>query len=388
MIETVRQAPGRWDLELTDPPDEIKALTSRAFAALIVTPTRVDANAYTTATLLGLSQYTGILTARSSDRTALSGYGPAWLLTLAKQVTTANVSSRPLYDGTNTSWIRTNILRLSAPENNGLTVGTITSAAAPSKTGKVKSGQTPLAILNDVCRRFSREWRVNPNGTLDVGTIATLYPTYTTPTAIATPIGGGRDLNIAGLPAVDFNETDDWDEWTSTVTCNDNDETHSGTDTIGSNPYVNPFDTSAVVSRKIVTSSTADTDADCATIATLQLSRFDDPTQDITLTSDTYSISDDVEAGDYIWCYDVDNELYDATNEVYYQGRTLHPVKVRVRAVRKACTSQLGYYLLSWDGSAQEVHDLTPYVKFEPPGVALELGHAKRHRPRPRDSME
>lgn len=388
MIETVRHAPGRWNLDLDNPPNEIKALTSRAFAALIVTPAPVDHRAYSTATLLGLSAYTGILTARSKDRTSLAGFGPAWLLTRAATVTSTTVSARPLYDGTNTSWIRNNVLRITGSENNGLTVGTITSAAAPTKTGKVKSGQTPLTILTDVCRRFSREWRVNPDGTLDVGTVATLYPTSTTPTAVATPIGGNRDLNIAGLPAVDFDEIDEWDEWTSTVTCNDSDETHSGTDTVGTNPYVDPFGADPLISRKIVTSSTADTDADCATIATLQLARFDDPQQDITLTSDTHTLSDDVAAGDYIWCYDVENELYSTSNEVYYQGRVIHPKKMRVNAMREPCTAAKGYYLLSWDGSGQEVHDLTPYVAYESPGVDLELGHPKRTRPRPRDSME
>lgn len=61
---------------------------------------------------------------------------------------------------------------------------------------------------------------------------------------------------------------------------------------------------------------------------------------------------------------------------------------MRVNAMREPCTAAKGYYLLSWDGSGQEVHDLTPYVAYESPGVDLELGHPKRTRPRPRDSME
>lgn len=383
MIETVHQAPGRFDLDLDRPPEEIRALTARAYAALIVTPAPLaHPEQIDHTTLLGLASYVGILRGRSEDRTSISGYGPAILLTLAKRATTGSVTTRPLYNGAGVaSWIYTYVLRLGASENNGITVGTIASAASPSKTGKVRAGQTPLEILNDVCRRFSREWRVNPNGTLDVAAQATLWPSTTTPTVVATPVGGGRDLNITGLPAVDFDETDDWDDYTTTVTVNDSDETHTGTDTLGSVPYVNPYDATALVARRVVTSSTADTNADCATIATQQLGRFDQPQREITLTTDAYNISDSVEAGDTIYVFDVDNDLYNLSNPVQYQGRTIYPATVRVTAVRDACSSEKGYLLYSWNGSAMELHDLTPYVAFEPSKVTLECGEPRRRRP-------
>ena len=383
MIETVHQNPGRFTLTL-DPsaPEAIRGLTARAFALIIVTPAPIGSPAkLTTANLLALASYTGVHTSRSRDRSTFSGYGPAWLLTLAKATATATVSSRPLYDGTNTSWIRNNVLRLGSSENNGITVGTITSAASPSKTGKVRAGATPLSILSDVCRRFSREWRVNPAGTLDVASESTLYPTKTTPTAIATPVGGGRDLNITGLPSVGFVEADDWDDYTTTVTVTADSETYTGSDTLGSVPYVDPFSATAVVSRRVVSSPTANTDADCATIASQQLARFDDVNREISLSTDAYSISDDVAAGDYIWCFDPDNDLYDTANEVLYQGRLLRPAKVRARAVSEACDASKGYYALTWNGSAQEIADLTPFVAFEDPSVTIELGEPRRRRP-------
>lgn len=382
MIETVHQAPGSFDLALDDPPEEIKALTSRAFAALIVTPAPIDhPDKIAVADLLSLASYTGIVTGRSKDRTQISGYGPAWLLTLAKAAASASVTSRPFYNGSNTSWIRNNVLRLGSSENNGLTVGTIASSAAGGKTGKVQAGATPLSILNDVCRRFSREWRINPDGTLDAAARATLWPSTTTPTVVATPIGGNRDLNIVGLPAVAFDERDDWDDYTTTVTVNDADETHTGSDTLGSTPYVNPFTASAIVSRRVVTSSTSDTNADCAVVATQQLGRFDQPQRDITLDTDAYSISDDVQAGDTIYVYDVENDLYNTANKVTFGGQVIYPQTVRVQGVRDNCSSEKGYYLRSWNGSAQKLHDLTPHVAFEDHKVTLDLGEPRRRRP-------
>ena len=151
MIETVLQAPGRFELAFDNPPDEIRKLTARAFAALIVTPAPLArGDDYTYSTLLSMASYVGIVTGRSNDRTQISGYGPAWLLTRAKQESSASVTARPLYDGTNTSWVRNNVLRLGSSENNGITVGTISSAASPTKAGKVAAGQSPLDTLEEV----------------------------------------------------------------------------------------------------------------------------------------------------------------------------------------------------------------------------------------------
>lgn len=383
MIETVHQAPGRFDLTFDDPPEEIRQLTARAYAALIVTPAPLGTNpsklAYSD--LLGLASYVGIMRGRSKDRTQISGYGPAILLTLARSTGSATVTSRPLYDGINTSWVRNNVLRLGTSENNGITVGTITSAASPSKAGKVVAGQTPLDTLEDVCRIFSREWRVNPDGTLDVGTQATLYPTASTPTTVVTPKSGGRDLNIAGLPATDFDEVDDWDDWVSTVTVNDSSEAFTGDDTTVSIPYVDPFSATALVARKVVTSRTAFTNADCDTIAAQQLARFDGVRREVSLSTETYSIADTVQAGDGVYAFDPENDLYDLANQVIYRGKPLPAIKLRVSAVRDACSSEKGYYLRSWNGSAQELHDLTPFVAFESPGVTLECGASRRLRP-------
>lgn len=382
MIETVHQAPGRFDLQFDDPPESIKELTARAYAALIVTPapiTHPERIAFSS--LLSLASYVGIVRGRGDDRTSITGYGPAILLTLARQTVSATVTARPLYDGSNTSWIRNNVLRIGSSENNGLTVGTITSSSTPTKTGKTVAGQTPLEVLDAVARMFSVEWRVNPAGTLDVAAKATLYPTATTPAAMVTPRGGGRDLNVKGLPAVDFSDVDDWDDWVSTVWCNDSSESFSGSSTTGSPAYVNPFTAATLVARKVVTSRTANTDTDCATIAAQQLGRFDGVRREVSLASDVYSISDTVKAGDGVYAFDPDNDLYDLGNEVPYGGRLLRPIVLRVNAVRDACSSEKGYYLYSWNGSSQELHDLTPYVAFENPGVTLECGASRRLRP-------
>lgn len=382
MIEQVLQAPGRGELRLNDPPEPIRQLTARAYALVIVTPEwQGPAETNTVAGLLSTASFSFVHTGFKDDRTVFSGYGPGWLLTLAKATSTAAVTSRPLYDGANTSWIRNNVLRVGSSENNGITVGTIASAASPAKTGQIKAGTSSFAVLVDVCRRFGVQFRVNADGTLDVAAQATLWPSTTTPTVMATPIGGARDLNIVGLPAVGFDAAGDWDEYATTVTVLDNDESHTGTDTLGSVPYVNPFDTTAIVARRVITSPTSDTDADCATVAAQQLGRFDDVHRDISISSDAYDILGDVQAGDTISVYDPDNDLYDLTNEQVFHGRRLHPLDIRVREVHDACDADKGYYLASWNGTSQELHDLTPFVDYESAGTTLKCGSPRRWRP-------
>jgi hypothetical protein len=432
VIETARMAPGRWDLTFKDPPDEIRSLTSRAFAALVVTPTPVDVNAYSVDGLIGISKYTGIMTARSDDRSKISGFGPAWLLTRAVHEDDSKVVARPLYHGTNTSWIRNNVLRIGVSESNGLSVGSISSSASPTKPGKINAGDTPLKILNDVCRRFSKEWRVNPDGTLDVHAVDTLYPTYTTPTCLATAKAGGRELNVARVASVEFDESKDWDDYTTEVVCSYDAEEYDwgisysvgdtvktklwtsdfyeckeahtssafnqppnatywdaveryGVATAGSVPYKDPFSGSSVVVRRAVSARHAIDLSDAETVAANQLERFDQAQQELTITSDSHSLTDEVAAGDYLWVYDVENGLTNTANEVYADGVPLHPAKVRAHVVREGCSDGYGYYLVSWDSSvsARVAHDLTPHVAFESARVEIELGSPRRGRRRP-----
>lgn len=426
MIETVVQAPGRFDLAFDDPPEDIKKLTTRAYSLLVVTPAPVDAAGIGITNLKTVASYTGIVKGRGNDRASISGYGPAILLTGARQQKDQKIPKRPLYDGNNNSWIRNSVLRLGASESNGISVGTIASSATPTKPGNIKAGQTPLEVLNDVCRRFSRSWRVNPDGTLDVGTRATLWPTTTTPTAIATPLGGGKDFGITGLPSVEFDESDDWDDYTTQVVAsftaddyefgvdyvaNDTVVASNGTyyecilahTSSGANlppnatywqsvepygtasitsPYLSPFNSSAIIERRVVDAKNASRVDDADDVASNQLDRFDQAQREIKISSDSWSVPDDVDAGDTIWVYDPENDLYDKGNQVAYQGRVVHPLAARVNAVRDACSEGRGYYLISYDGSAFVLDDLTPYVAYESPSVALEVGEPRRLRAR------
>lgn len=428
---SVYQAPGLFDVALEDPPVEVREIVGKLGAAVVFHRARLtDPLAFSVSDLFSMSMFTGILTGGSTDGTRMEGAGPAYLLTLAKQEEDQTVSKRPLYDGSNTSWVRNNVLRLGVSENNGITVGTITSAATPKRAGKIEAGQTPLSVLEDVCRRFSRFWRVNPDGTLDVGTQAALWPTTSAPTVVASPKGLGRELNVTGLTGVEVTEVDDFDDYASEVVVNftpddysfsvdyEVDDTIVATDgtywecilangrgtaagikipgsaasywtqrdrygtATATSAFVNPFSASGLVARKVDTARNATTYDDATDIATNRLARFDDPAKEITLSTDSFNVSGVVEAGDTIYVFSPAHGLVDTANEVPFGGGLLPAAAVRVTAVEENVSTGMGVVAVWWDGAAQRVTDLSPWVVWEPTGARLELGEPRRLRPR------
>lgn len=425
MIETRHQAPGRFTIELDNPPQRVRELTARFHAAVIVLPGRVNhPEKMSLAALYAAAQYVGVHTGREDGRCTLNGYGPAYLLTLARQPSDQTVSKRPLYNGGSTSWVRNNVLRVGVAESNGITAGPIMTAAAaatPTKGGKISAGQEPLETLGDVCRRFGKEWSCE-KGVLEVAARSSLFKV--TPTCVAAVKSSGSDLNVDGLEVVEFSERDDVDDFATevavpftpddfaysvayevgdTVVVADGTfyecttaHTSSGANqppsskwsavdpygvaTTGSVPYVNPFTGTALVSRRVVQARNATTYDDATDIATNQLARFDDVQRHITLSSDDFHIDGKVKAGDNIYAFDPGNDLA-GSDLVPFRGRVLPCATVRVRAVREAVDARKQVLLYSWDGSAQVLDDVTPWVAFEKRGQTLELGEPKRRRP-------
>lgn len=425
MIETRHQAPGRFTIELDNPPDRVRELTARFHAAVIVLPGKVNhPEKMTLAALYAAAQYVGIHTGREDSRCTLNGYGPAYLLTLARQPSDKTVSKRPLYNGGSTSWVRNNVLRVGSSESNGITAGpimTAAGAATPTKGGKIPAGQEPLETLGDVARRFGKEWTCD-KGVLEVASRSSLFAV--TPTCVAAVKSSGSDLNVDGLEVVEFSERDDVDDFATevavpftpddfaygvayevgdTVVASDGTfyecttaHTSSGANqppsskwsavdpygvaTTSSVPYVNPFDGTELVARRVVQARNATTYDDASDIATNQLARFDDVQRHITLSSDDFHIDGKVKAGDNIYAFDPGNDLVGST-QVPFRGRVLPCATVRVRAVREAVDARKQVLLYSWDGSAQVLDDVTPWVAFEKRGQMLELGEPKRRRP-------
>lgn len=433
-VETRLMAPGTFTVDLVDDaPEHVARLTSRFLAAVAVLPGKVtNPSKVPTSQLFADAWYVGIHTARPDRRLGFAGYGPAWLLKLARQPSDQTLSKRPLYDGaSNTSHLRNNVLRVGSSETQGLQVGPITAAAAsstPTKGGKIPAGQEPLECLGDVARRFGKEWDVRDGYLLEVAARSDLF--RVTPQVMATPKRGGSDLSLDGLDAVSFTERDDWDDYATTVavpftpddyefgqayevgdTVVASDGTYYecivahtssganlppsskwqevdsyGSASLGSVPYVSPFSGSAVVSRRVESARNATTYDDASDIAAAKVARWGQPLRDITLDTDTFALnrivggSGKVRAGDNIYAFSPDHDLYDTTAQVAWRGRPVPAATVRVQGVRTRVDPSMAVVVVSWDGAAFETVDVSRWVKFESAGQVLDLGEPRRRR--------
>lgn len=432
-VETRLMAPGRFTVDLVDDcPEHVVELTARHGAAVIVMPGRVTNPAKVPlAQLYADAWYVGIHYGRPNRRRGFAGYGPAQLLRGGRQPSEQTVSKRPLYNGSSTSWVRNNVLRVGVSESNGLEAGPIMVAAGastPTKGGTIPEGQEPLETLSDVARRFGKEWDIVDGNKLEVAARSALFAV--TPTVVATPKAEGDDLNLDGLSGVSFDERDDWDEWASEVAVPFTppdysfSETYAAGDTIvatdgtywecilangvgtgagtkvpgsapsywtavdtygsatlGTVPYVNPFDGADLVARRVVSARNATTYDDAGDIADAQLARYDSPTRQITLDSRTFNIGGRVRAGDNVYAFSREHDLYDLSAQVLWRGRPRPLVTVRVQSVETAVDGAMSVLVRSWDGAAFSLVDVSRWVAAESrPRQRLHLGEPRRRR--------
>lgn len=421
-FETRLMAPGSFAIDLVDDtPEEVAALTDDAFAAVLVMPGPITNPAKVpTSQLFADAAYVGIHTARPDRRLGFAGYGPAHLLRLARQPVDQTISKRPLYNGSSTSWMRNNVLRVGVSESNGLVAGPIMVAAgssSPTKGGRVAEGQEPLEILGDVARRFGKEWDIVDGNKLEVADRGDLFAV--TPTCVATPKAEGSDLNLSGLDEVRFSTRDDWDDYATTVavpfdapdfefgvayevgdtvvaTSGQFYECISahtssganlppsskwqavdpyGEDTLGSVPYSDPFSGGALVARRVEQARNATTYDDATAIAEARLARWDEPNRDITLDTETFNLSGKVRAGDNVYAFSREHGLCDLTAQVMWAGRPTPMAKVRVQSVRTKVDPSMSVLVVVGGGAPVDVSE---FVAWESAGQSLGLGQPRR----------
>lgn len=423
-------AAGTFTIDL-DPetPEHIKALSNNAFMQIIVTACHVDSEAISVASLIGLARYAGIYRKRSDDRCQWEGAGLAVMLgdedgkgnTYAEDTTP---TARPLYDGANTSVIANNVFR--ATGANGITIGTITSSATPTKKIKIKAGQSPREVLDSACDLFTtsgsnpKEWRINPDGSLDVSVRSTLFPTATTPTCLAAPAAnaGVVSAEVDILPVTKFEQADDWEDYTTelvvtydapdyafgeayvvgdTVVATDGTyyrcklaHTSSGANLPPNGTYwaaKDPYGTATTATTYLdlagddvlfrqVDSSNATLDADTADdVADRRLGRVDDPDRRPGLWSDAFDVGAVCLPGDTIWVFNPDAAIYSLSNRVEGAGGMVFPLASRVRSIEWPIRAGMGVYTVV--GGAT-VTDVTEWVVPDERDARVEVGSPRR----------
>lgn len=373
---------GDWNLALNpNTPRSILSLCdldTYGFSRLVITPLHIPTHAITVADLLTVARYTGVLRTLETDQRS-AGEPPVIggvhiAVMLGDEDGKGNnfenagtASAYPRWNNASNSWLKSVLDR-----GNGITQGTFpTAAASPTRDLVFDGGDTARRLLDQQVSQFGAPyhyWRVNPDGTLDVGQRSTLWRSGE---VAVLPGGGGRDGSLIGLNPTRFAHSRDVEDWTSAVRVNLSSVTETGTATIGSNPYVD-IAGNALTMRRFISSDKASSATSAGNIAAGQLARFDETRRQLDLAVTGYDVGAYIEPGDEIYVYDPDQDLLDLSNQVSYRGQTIFPLEIRTDDLTWPVQQGMGVYLLT--GATPDVTDLTPYVLPETGATRIGVG--------------
>lgn len=376
-----------------------------AFAQVIVTPEWIRPGDVTDTELRGMARYCGLYYQQSDNLLNLEGPG------LRRLLGTDN-DAGDMYGGVDTTSANLNFAdqldaRIFTSHANGLTRGS-TNALATLRTIKIPGNVTRLTLMETIMAIYDTtpfEDRINPDGTVDFDTQATLYPTTTTPTVILTA-EGGRDGTVTGLHADLDLGTIDVDDVRSRIEARWNETTPGTNNGIANNTLPSTYvdyaggaiDHVSVIDfnpRKQFRERPNKSDryngarygayyvntlTQANNLATRHANQTAAYSLEVTADVDEYDPWRFVKVGDSVWCYDLDLNLVDTANEVYYRGSAIHPQKLRVQAMTTPIVEGYGVYLRRSDGAGGFLtpYDLTPFVDFEEGDTTFELGTHKR----------
>lgn len=226
-----------------------------------------------------------------------------------------------------------------------------------------------------VCSTMGIEYRVNGDATLDLGTVDNLY--VTDPKCLIIKRGAGVDMDLRALLGKSTVNTDVQDYTTKALLLAASTESQVATGSAeldpGEIPYKDRFGNPIAMTRIISESTTDATNADAR--AQLQLNRFSQTRDALTLSTSDYDINGTARVGDYLWVYNPDQLLVDYDQEITFRGMLLNPIKLRL--IETTWPVSPGYMVAYRDPDGAWL-DLTDYVEWEEGQTTLKVGGYNR----------
>jgi hypothetical protein len=349
------QLPGQFAITL-DPgtPQNVWSAAS-GFRHLVITPTRLDPNSYSDATILAGALYTGvILPLTRGDEFTIRGQGLAWHLGDDQGTGPGLETAVTRAAGTLSQWVGD--LRPSA-----LAAGTVNNAGTTTHTATYQYISRREA-LTTACRAMGARWRINPNGTLDAATAANLFQTDK---VVITRRPGGREGLLTGYETSRMvMEADPSNIATKVVVLGklgDGAAVAVGSAT-NSHSFVDMFNNALVRIRFVdaPTEPAGNLNNYAQQIANL----FADSWRSVSLSSRTYAATATVKPGDTVYVYDPVAGYVDAANQVAWRGELITPRRVQVRSVSWPVAQGMGVYVRT-SGATPTYTDLSNFVQWE-----------------------
>ena len=363
---------GGWSLQFKDDAPESLGEDISYFDHIAVLPARMsvlDDNLLTSARFVGV-----VRKKERSENLKVAGQSMAfWLGDENGGGPVFDVTNKKTFDASGDDSL-SEAVRALLPPSGAITEGVFTNPTGnPQFEGEFYWVSSREAIQY-VCDTLGGEWRVNNDGTLDVGPDTDLF-TVTTPTAAIIRKEGGDDPAVRILRGAMSTKEDVEDYTTKVLLLTEGYGTtiQEATSVAGSVPYTDIHGNTAEFTRMISEDNTSATNAQDR--ADAALNEFNENHRDISLDSEEYDVVGYFEPGDYVWVYDPAAGIVDTANEVTIRGETIYPLKLRVKGVRWPVEEGMAVY--HRDGAGNWT-DLTDYVDFDGGGASIEVGRGKR----------
>jgi hypothetical protein len=318
---------------------------------------------------LSSSRYTGVLRRKElSDDTMVIG-GPGMAMWLGDEDQKGQIIESLL---TITAQTFENTIRALLPTH--IHEGTLFNIGGSPFTGTFQF-MSPREAIDYVTQTMGAEWRVNGNGTIDAGLVSDLY--RVDPKTIIDRRLSGVDMDLRGFLGNAKTDQDVEDFTTRVLLLASGVEGSVVTATAdiagGLNPYKDVFGNAIKMSRIVSESATDPTNAPAR--AQLQLNRFSDTRDAMTLDTEDYDIKGDLVVGDYMWVHDPKIDLVDGANEKKFRGKKINPMKLRLTEMTFPIKSR---YSVGFRTSAGVWHNLTDYFQPETGSTTLIVGGYSR----------
>ncbi len=354
---------GAWSLRLRDdtPGTVIDALdwTKTAAAGLghiLIFPARTEAWQMSTADILARVKYTGVLL-EWQDGFTIGGAGPGWWLGDSDD-------KGPLIETaiTNTSAGLSTWLASLTPSslNTGGVAGSGTTVTATFQWVTYRRALEAICAQNAASALPGCGWWVTPDMKLNVGGPDDVAE-FGAMSPLIMPRFAGRDPNLLGVDVRSLDRAMDLREYVSKVRAN-------GPGGLGTYSAASAYkdingNTASIIAIVDVPTCPAGSES---TAARTEYNARNATRRSIRLTSDTYDFhavaASQLLTGSYVNVFAPELGLWDQTNEVYFQGMTVWPLKQQVLAQTWPIRSGYGVWFRGNDGT---LTDLTDWVVWE-----------------------
>lgn len=366
-VREILGAVGSWDLEFTEIPDDVRRKLD-FFGHIVVLAGDVDVALYDDR-LLSEARYVGILRRNDKSRAPrLGGFGMVgWL---GDEDDKGQVFEQPV----NAAGLTIGAA-VAAVLPDALQVGTVFENIADTYGGPPFRYVSPRKALQTIADSFGREFRVNGDGTVDVGTPAQLYPSEQM--VVIQRRGAGVDANLTAIGGEVETATSVEDYSDRVVLVGSSTET--GTFAVGARsapsvPYSDLFGNP--VRRTRLISESGETTASVDVRSQLYLNRFARIATSLKVSPEDYELGDGVlRIGHDAYVYDPEAGVFDPAQRVYFRGEWLNPAVIRITEHQWPVTR--GHTVAFRTGSGEWL-DLTAWVKWETGGTQVTVGDLPR----------